>query len=205
MRRTFLVGLAAAIIGGFGIWLGTQFDMNFTNTIMGVGGGVILAVVPERSPMMRLVGFLIGYVLGAFFTAMVLGLIPGGTTTVGLAVAFMVIFVPIAIISGLTANRIPAWTMLLGSLVFAAGFTSGALAEPWTAADKFPGAFFSILAMSGIGFITVIVAELVPEKKRPNAAEAASDTPEPSPDADQSKTETSQTDNTPESVAGGTQ
>ncbi|MCH9815380.1 MAG: hypothetical protein K0U64_02865 [Actinomycetia bacterium] len=203
MRRTFLVGLAAAIIGGIGIWLGTQFDMNFTNTIMGVGGGVILAVVPERSPLMRLVGFLIGYVLGAFFTAMVLGLIPGGTTTVGLAVAFLIIFVPIAIISGLTTNRIPAWTMLLGALVFTAGFTSGALAEPWTAAEKFPGAFFSILAMSGIGFLTVIVAELVPEKKRPKAAEAASDTPDP--DADQPTTETSQSDNTPEPVAGGTQ
>jgi hypothetical protein len=195
MRRTIVVGLSAALIGGIGIWLGGIFNMGFSNTITGVGGGVILAVVPERSPLLRLIGFLIGYVLGAFFTAMILGLIPGGTTTVGMAIAFLIIFIPIALISALSANRILVWTMLLGALVFTAGFGAGALAEPWTAADKFPGAFFSILAMSSIGFLTVIVAELVPEKKPPKREPADSDFPSPDDNTNQAA---------PEPVAGGT-
>lgn len=166
MKRTFLIGLAAAAIGGIGIWLGGILGMEFSNTIMGVGGGVILAMVNDRSPLARLGGFLMGYLLGVFFTAMILGLIPGGRTVIGMAIAFLIMLVPITLIAGLSSNRIPEWTMLLGALVFVAGFAPDALASPWTAGEALLPAFFSQLAMAALGFLVVIVVLLLPEKSK---------------------------------------
>lgn len=196
MRRTFLIGLAAAIIGGIGIWIGGALGMEFSNTIIGVGGGVILAVVSDRSPLARLGGFLIGYCLGVFFTMMILGLIPGGRTVLGMAIAFLVIMLPITLIAGLSSNRIPEWTLLLGALVFVAGFASGALAQPWTAAQDLPGAFFSQLAMAALGFLVVIVVELLPEKR----PDPESELPGQGPSVDERASETADLDQ----MMGGT-
>ena len=166
MKRTFLIGLAAAVIGGIGIWLGGVLGMEFSNTIVGVGAGVILAVVNDRSPLARLGGFLMGYLLGVFFTAMLLGLIPGGRTVIGMAIAFLIMLVPITLIAGLSSNRIPEWTMLLGALAFVAGFAPAALVSPWTAAEALMPSFFSQLAMAALGFLVVIPAMLLPEKSK---------------------------------------
>lgn len=164
MKRTFLIGISAAIIGGLGLWVGTALGMAFQNTVMGVGGGVILAVVRIGSPLLRLCGFLIGFVLGVFFIAMRLGLLPGGASVVGVAVALAIIMLIMTVISALTSDRIGAWTVLLGALVFVAGFSTVLESAPWTAAQQLPTYFFSLLAMAAIGFLTVVPAELIPEK-----------------------------------------
>jgi hypothetical protein len=196
MKRTFLIGLAAVAIGGIGIWLGGVLGMEFSNTIMGVGGGVILAMVNDRSPLARLGGFLMGYLLGVFFTAMILGLVPGGRTVIGMAIAFLILLIPITLIAGLSSSRIPEWTMLLGVLVFVAGFAPDALASPWTAGEALMPAFFSQLAMAALGFLVVIVVELLPEKSKDESDSGKGDA------SDETNTSTEST--TSEQTTGGT-
>jgi hypothetical protein len=196
MKRTFLIGLAAVAIGGIGIWLGGVLGMEFSNTIMGVGGGVILAMVNDRSPLARLGGFLMGYLLGVFFTAMILGLVPGGRTVIGMAIAFLILLIPITLIAGLSSSRIPEWTMLLGVLVFVAGFAPDALASPWTAGEALMPAFFSQLAMAALGFLVVIVVELLPEESKDESDSGKGDA------SDETNTSTEST--TSEQTTGGT-
>ncbi|MEI6621442.1 MAG: hypothetical protein WCP28_06015, partial [Actinomycetes bacterium] len=155
---------SAAVIGGLGIWLAGMLGLSFSSTIMGVGGGVIIAVVQSGTPLARLCGFLIGFVLGIFFTAMRLGLLPGGSSVAGMAVALVIVMLIITIVSGFTADRISAWTMLLGGLVFISGFLPVTSSAPWTASAQLPAYCFSLLAMAGIGFLTIIPAELVPDR-----------------------------------------
>ncbi len=167
MKHTFLIGLSAAIIGGLGLFIGGQLGMPFQNTVIAVGGGFIAAVVNIGSPLARLGGFLIGLVLGVFYTAMTLGVLPGGNSIVGVGIALVIILVVITLISGLTADRIKAWSMLLGGLVFMSGFYPVLAAAQWTAAEQLPTYFFTILAMSAIGFLVVVPATLLPEKPKP--------------------------------------
>ncbi len=167
MKHTFLIGLSAAIIGGLGLSIGAGLGMPFQNTVIAVGGGFIAAVVNIGSPLARLGGFLIGLVLGVFYTAMTLGVLPGGQSIVGVGIALVIILIVITLVSGLTADRIKAWSMLLGGLVFMSGFYPVLAAAPWTAAEQLPTSFFTILAMSAIGFLVVVPATLLPEKPKP--------------------------------------
>ncbi len=167
MKHTFLIGLSAAIIGGLGLFIGAGLGMPFQNTVIAVGGGFIAAVVNIGSPLARLGGFLIGLVLGVFYTAMTLGVLPGGRSIVGVGIALVIMLIVITLVSGLTADRIKAWSMLLGGLVFMSGFYSVLAAAPWTAAEQLPTSFFTILAMSAIGFLVVVPATLLPEKPKP--------------------------------------
>lgn len=182
MKRTFLIGLSAAIIGGLGLALGTAMGISFQGTVIGVGGGVIAAIVAIGSPLSRLCGFLIGFGLGIAFDAMRLGLLPGGASVAGQAVALAVILIVITLVSGVTAGRISAWSMLLGSLTFIVGFVP-VMQQPWTAAEQFPSLAFNLLAMAAIGFLTVVPAEMLPEKPRKHKDKAVAAGPPPVDDA----------------------
>ncbi|MDZ7578309.1 MAG: hypothetical protein U0904_09075 [Candidatus Nanopelagicales bacterium] len=164
MARTFLIGVAAAVIGGIGLMIGGALGMDLNNTILGAGGGLIIAVVRVGAPLERLIGYLIGLVLGVGFAALRLGVFPGGESAWGGAIALGLVLLVVAVVSGLTANRIQAWTLLLGMLVYVASVTSLMETKPWTAAEQLPGEFLSILAMSAIGFLVIIAVELFPEK-----------------------------------------
>lgn len=162
MARTFLIGIAAAVFGGIGLWVGGVLGMTFEDTIMGVGGGLIIGVVRLGSPLGRLLGYIIGLVLGTLFAAARLGWLPGGESVAGGAIALAVVLVVIAVVSGVTANRISSWSILLGALVYVAGVSSIITTKPWTALSQLPDQFLSILAMSAMGFIVVVVAEMLP-------------------------------------------
>lgn len=190
MKRTFLIGIAAAVIGGLGLFIASALGMTFQNTIIGVGCGVIIAIVPIGSPVARLGGLLIGFALGIFFSAMQLGLLPGGASVAGSAVALAVVMIVIALISGFTSDRVAAWCMLLGALAFVAGFLPTAETTPWTASDDLPSSVFSLLAMALIGFLTIVPAELLGKGK---AAAAAPKAPPSQPTPDESPTEVTPT------------
>lgn len=165
MKRTFQLGFSAAIIGGLGLWLGGVLGLSFQNTVMGVGGGVILALIRQGSPIARLIGFVIGFLLGVFFAAMELGVLPGGDSVAGIAVALGVIMLVITLVSGFTRARISAWSMLLGALTFLCGFIGVIESTPWTAAQQLPTSFCTLLAMAMIGFLTVIPVELLADEQ----------------------------------------
>jgi hypothetical protein len=180
MKRTFIIGVSAAVIGGLGLWLGELLGLTFQNTVIGVGAGVIVAIVKLGSPIVRLGGFFIGFVLGVFFSAMQLGLLPGGASVAGTAVSLAVVMLVITLISGLTSARISAWTMVLGALTFLCGFLGVAETTPWTAAQQLPSYFCTLLAMAMIGFLTIIPAELLADGR---ATASPAKPPVPTPPA----------------------
>lgn len=183
MKHTFLIGLAATIIGGVGLFVGGALGLSFNNTVMGVGGGVIAAVVPLGPPLARLGGFLIGFLLGAFFSLLELGLLPGGASVAGSAVALVVVLLVITFVAAVTSGRISAWSMLLGAVVFVAGFMPVIETAPWTASAQLGSSFFTLLAMAAIGWLTIIPVELLAQHPRQTGATTANPAATPAPDA----------------------
>jgi len=164
MKRTMIIGLFAMAIGAIGLIISEQLGMNAQNTIFGVGTGVIAAIVRIGTPLQRLGGFLIGMALGTVLVAMQLGVLPGGTNTVGVGISLIVVLVVVGLIHGLTARRIQAWSMLLGVLAMAAGVYPELAANPFSAVGLFPTAALTQVAMGMIGFLAVLPAQRFPDE-----------------------------------------
>lgn len=164
MKRTFGVGLLVAVIGGVGLFIAGMLGLTLTDTMIGVGAGAIAGLVHFGTPLQRLGGFLIGFVLGVFFVAMLLGLIPGGGSFAGVTVALATVLIIIALVHGFSGARIHAWSMLLGVLCFAAGVYPTLSANPLAAYGQLWTFVGTQLAMAMIGFLVVIPATIWPDK-----------------------------------------
>ncbi len=164
MKRTMIIGLFAMAIGAIGLIISEQLGMSAQNTIFGVGTGVVAAIVRIGTPIQRLGGFLIGLALGTVFVAMQLGLLPGGSNTIGISISLVVVMVVVGLIHGLTARRIQAWSMLLGVLAMSAGVYPALAANPFAASSIFATAALTQIAMGMIGFLAVLPAQRFPDE-----------------------------------------
>lgn len=180
MLRTFINGLLAAIIGTVGLYIGDALGISLQNTLLGVGGGLIIAMVRVAPPLARLAGFLIGSLLGIGFVAMRLGLLPGGYSVAGVAIAALIILLVVTIVAGLTKGYVGAWSQLLGALVLVSGFTYTTATTPWSVGYDLPQYYLSLLVMTSIGFLMVIPEQLIPDlrrRKTPEPEEPSEATP----------------------------
>ncbi len=187
MKRTMIIGLFAMAIGAIGLIISEQLGMSAQNTIFGVGTGVIAAVVRIGTPLQRLGGFLIGLALGTVSVAMQLGLLPGGSNNIGVAISLVVALVVVGLIHALTARRIQAWSMLLGVLAMGAGVYPALAANPFAATSLFAAAALTQIAMGMIGFLVVLPAQRFPDETAITAPRPAD---APATDQENSDTDT---------------
>lgn len=164
MKRTLIIGLFAMAIGAIGLIISGQVGVNAQNTIFGVGTGVIAAIVRIGTPLQRFGGFLIGLVLGTVFVAMQLGLLPGGSNTIGIAISLVVVLVIVGLIHALSGRRVQAWSMLLGVLAMSAGVYPALAANPFAASSLFATAVLTQIAMGMIGFVVVLPVQWFPDE-----------------------------------------
>jgi uncharacterized membrane protein len=191
MRRTLLLGILVVVLA-VAVWsLTNWFEGNAHNGLLGFGGGLVLGLIRDGTPLARYGAFLIGLVFG------LIAIVAGVLGPVGFLVAILIL----TLISALTGGRLPLWAMILGAGVFAAMFAD-ALDTAWFILTQYPSAFFVALATSAGGFIAAVFVELIytaeDEKKAAKAAAAAeaAETDKAQADEDQ--------DVSADSVTGGT-
>lgn len=169
MRTTLLTGLALVIGGLAVILLGSTLDLELESTaLMGAAIGAVVALVPDRTPSMRLIGFLAGFVsawIGYLIRAAVLP-----DTTTGRALAMVLVVVLCVAIAALSFNRVPLWATLLGAAAMAGGYESSFATAPSEVVDTSMTAVTTILLTVGVGFL---VAALAGPQPAPPAASRA--------------------------------
>ncbi len=150
MLKTFVIGLSATVLG-VAVWLLTaSLQLGATGGLLGVGAGLVVGLIPERSPAARYGAFLVGLVLG------ILALVAGMAGWIG----FLVIMLIFTLIYGLTGGRLPLWGMIIGAGTLAAAYAPY-LTTAWFALTQFPTSFFVLLATSAGGFMIAVLAELL--------------------------------------------
>ena len=170
MRTTLLTGLAL-IVGGLAvILLGSTLDLELESTaLMGAAIGAVVALVPDRTPLMRLVGFLAGFV-SAWIAYLVRAAVLPDTTS-GRAMAMVLVVVLCVAVAALSFNRVPLWATLLGAAAMAGGYESSFATAPSEVVDTSMTAVTTILLTVGVGFL---VAALVgPQPTAPVPARQA--------------------------------
>lgn len=152
MRTTLLTGLALVLGGVVVILLGSSLDLELESTaLMGAALGAVVALVPDRTPVVRIVSFLGGLVIawvGYFVRA---GLLPD--TSTGRAAALVVVVVLCVALVAASLNRLPLWAVLLGAAAMAGGYEASYAVAPSEVLDTSISAVTTIVLTVAAGFL----------------------------------------------------
>lgn len=120
-RNTLYAGAVLALAAMLVVLFGSAFDLDLESVaLLGAAMGAVVALVPDRTPTTRLVGFAAGFVVawaGYVFRAQFMP-----DTSAGRAVAAGVVVLLCVAVAFLTADRITLWTVLLGAGAFAGAY-----------------------------------------------------------------------------------
>jgi len=156
MRRTLLVGLGLIVVGVLAIFLDSWFGLDLEPVaLFGIAVGAVLALVPDRTPFMRLAGFAGGVVVtwvAYFLRAGVLPDTPGGR-----AVALGLVIALAAGIAAVSFGRIPLWSTLLGAAALAGAYEFTFDDAPPEVATTSVIAATSLLFTAALGFLVAAV------------------------------------------------
>ena len=152
MRKTVLVGLVLAVAAVVVVLVSAAFDLELESAaLLGAALGAVVALVPDRSPMMRLAGFAGGFVAAWIGYIVRAALLPDSAG--GRAVAVGLVVVLCVAIAAVSMGRLALWSTLLGT----AGFTGAyeftfAAAPPEVAATSLSVAT-TLLFNVAVGFL----------------------------------------------------
>ena len=174
MRRTLLVGVVLALAAALVVVLSDMFDLELGSvTLLGVALGAVVALVPDRSPLMRLAGFAAGFVITWVSYIIRAGFLPDTATGRGVTVG-LVILLCVAV-AALSFGRVPLWSTLVGAAAMAGAFEYTYSAEPPDVLATSTSTATSLLLTVAIGYL--LVSLLAPREEI--AAEAAERPREP--------------------------
>ena len=164
MRRTLLVGLALVVGAVLAVFISSWFDLELEPVVLlGVALGAVIALVPDRSPLMRLAGFAGGFVaawIGYFLRA---ALLPDSTG--GRAVAVSLVLILAVAVAAVSLERIPLWSTLVGAAALAGAYEYTYAAAPPEVASTSVSTATALLLAAAIGYLATALA--VPAEGRP--------------------------------------
>jgi hypothetical protein len=152
MRKTLLAGLVLAVAAVLVMLASSLFDLGLESVaLMGAALGAVVALIPDRTPAVRLGGFAAGFVaawIGYFVRASMLPDTAGGrAVAVGLVVLLCV---------GITAaslNRLPLWSTLLGTAALAGAYEFTYAAAPPEVVSTSVSTATTLLFNVAVGFL----------------------------------------------------
>lgn len=151
MRRTLLVGAVLTVAAVLVVLISDLLDLKLESAaLLGVALGAVVALVPDRSPLMRLLGFLAGFGLAWVGYLLRAGVFPDSTG--GYAVVVAIVLGLCVAVAAASLGRIPLWSTFLGAAAMAGAYEytfAAAMPEVMTTS---PSAATSLLLTAGVGF-----------------------------------------------------
>lgn len=156
MRKTLLVGLVLTLAAVAVVLVSAAFDLELEPVaLLGVAIGAVVALVPDRTPIMRLAGFAAGFVAAWVGYLLRAGLLPDSAA--GRAVAVGVVIVLAVAVSALTFGRVPLWSALLGAAALAGAYEHTYAAAPPEVASTSMSAATVLLFTAAVGFLATAI------------------------------------------------
>jgi hypothetical protein len=164
MRKSIFAGLVLALAGALVMWLSALFDLELESVVLlGAAVGAVVALVPDRSPLARFLGFAAGFVaawVGFFLRAAILP-----DTARGRAVAVGLVLLLCVAVVAVSAGRLPLWSILLGAAAMAGGYEYTYAAAPPEVATTSVSAATSLLFCIAVGYL--VAATVAPTAGTP--------------------------------------
>jgi hypothetical protein len=114
-------GAVLALAAMLAVLAGSALDLDLESVaLLGGAMGAVIALIPDRTPLARLAGFGVGFVVGWAGYIFRAQFMPD--TTTGRAIAVGVVVMVCVGIAALSMDRITLWTVLLGAGSFAGAY-----------------------------------------------------------------------------------
>jgi hypothetical protein len=174
-----LVGAVLTVAATLVVLISDLLDLKLESAaLLGVAVGAVVALVPDRSPLMRLVGFLAGFGLAWVGYLLRAGVFPDSTG--GRAVTVALVLGLCVVVAAASLGRIPLWAPFLGAAAMAGAYEytfAAAMPEVLTTS---PSTATSLLVTSGVGFALVSLlaprdTAAAPAPRRERAAKQQND------------------------------
>lgn len=173
MRKTLLVGVVLTVTAVLVVLVGAALDLKLEPVaFLGVGLGAVVALVPDRTPLMRLVGFAAGFVVAWVLYLVRAAMLPDSTG--GQAVMFGIVMALAVVIAAVSMGRIPLWSTVLGAGGFAGAYERTFAAAIPEAATTSATVGTGLLLATAVGFLA---AALVAPRDAAPAAHARRERP----------------------------
>jgi hypothetical protein len=160
MRKSIFAGLVLALAAGLVMWLSAVFDLELESVVLlGAAVGAAVALVPDRTPLVRFLGFAGGFVaawIGFFARAAFLPDTAGGR-----AVAVALVLLLCVVVVAVSAGRLPLWSTLLGTAAMVGGYEYTYAAAPPEVATTSVSAATSLLFCIAVGYL--VAATVAPQ------------------------------------------
>lgn len=161
MRRSVLAGLGLALTAGCLVALGAALDLELQPVaLLGLAIGAVVALVADRSVGYRLSGLVAGVAaawLGYLVRAQFLP-----DTEAGRAVFATLVVVLATGLVAASRDRLPLWSVLLGSAAFAGAFEAAYAAAPALVVSTSMSAATPLLFAIAAGFLAATVVAPAP-------------------------------------------
>jgi hypothetical protein len=152
MRRTAIGGAILAAIAFLLILFGETLDLELERVALtGAALGAVVALVPDRAPLFRAAGFVVGFLIGLGGYALRAGLLPD--TSFGRALAALVVLLLLMGIAVATGTRIPLWSMLVGAAAMTAAYETTFMTTPSAFPYEGPTAATQMALAAGVGYL----------------------------------------------------
>ena len=166
MRRTLMAGGVLAVAAVLVVIVSSALDLELESVaLLGGALGAVVALVPDRTPLVRLGGFAAGFVAAWIGYVVRAALLPD--TAGGRAVAVGLVVLLCVGITAASMNRLPLWTTLLGTAALSGAYEFTFAAAPPELASTSVSTATTLLFNVAVGFLA---AAMVAPSQRPDGA-----------------------------------
>jgi hypothetical protein len=166
MRRTWLVGGTLIVATVVVVALSAWFDLELESTaLFGVAVGAVVALVPDRSPAMRLIGLLAGFVAAWIGYLVRAGFLPDSVA--GRCVGLGLVVLLCVLVAGLSFDRVPLWATLLGAAGMVGAYEAAYTAAPPEVVSTSFSTATALLMTLAVGFLAGSVLPAAGDAEEP--------------------------------------
>ena len=182
MLKTLLGGVILAVFGALTVALGGLFGLDLDHVaLLGGALGAVVGLVPDRTALMRVIGFISGMVIGWAVFGLRAGYLPD--TSGGRAVAAFIAIILCLAVAAASMRRIPLWAPLLGVAGIVGAYESTYTNAPSQFIHESGTAFTTLLLAAAMGHLatTILGPEIEGERERERREQTAPSTPASQP------------------------
>ena len=181
MRKNLLTGVVLAVAAGLMVLIGSALELDLESVaLLGGALGAIIALVPDRTPLVRLGGFAAGFVVAWIGYVVRAAMLPD--TSTGRAVAVFVVVLLCGLIAAATRTRLPLWTLLLGTAGLTGAYEFTYAAAPPELMTTSVNTATTLFLSVAVGFVAALL--VAPEPRNPAEPRAARRSPQAPAPAD---------------------
>jgi hypothetical protein len=152
MRTSIIGGLLLVVAAPLLVGASSALDLELEPVVLiGTALGAVVALVADRTPGVRLGGFVLGVVLAWVGFLVRAGYLPD--TAGGRAAAIAVTLALCVGLAAATRDRLPLWTLLLGAGGFAGAYEATFSAAPPEVVSSSTSAVTSYVVAVAVGFL----------------------------------------------------